>query len=315
MARPHSHNFPYSPSEKERAVKMLATSSPEWVAHRFHCSIRSLYRWRRKYDGTAASLSNLSHRPLTPCKRALTEEEARMILRIVKRHRRIGLSELYGKLLRKGFCRNVVTLYRFLRRRSLLDVKRKERYRSKPYNTPTKIGIKMQMDVKVVPFFCRSPIVPGWKNFYQYTIIDECSRERFIFAYDEQCAFSTCDFVKRAIAFFGYKPAEIQTDNGQEFTYTREASSGRVHPLDSLCSTLGITHKLIKPRTPRHNGKVERSHRSDNERFYSCLSFYSLSDLRRQMHRYLLRSNAIPMSVLGWKSPSEVRKEHECDLM
>ena len=58
-----------------------------------------------------------------------------------------------------------------------------------------------------------------------------------------------------------------------------------------------------------HNGKVERSHRNDQERFYNHLSFYSFDDLQQQMKRYLYRANNIPMAVLGWKSPSQKQRE------
>lgn len=101
----------------------------------------------------------------------------------------------------------------------------------------------------------------------------------------------------------------IQTDNGGEFTHTQKTS--RVHPLDVLCNRLHITHKTIRPKTPWHNGKVERSYRNDQERFYNHLSFYSYEDLQIQMKRYLRRSNLIPMSVLGWKSPIQKRQELE----
>ena len=46
--------------------------------------------------------------------------------------------------------------------------------------------------------------------------------------------------------------------------------------MDTLLNRLKIKHYKIRPRTPEHNGKVERSHRNDNERFYSYLKFYSL---------------------------------------
>ena len=36
-------------------------------------------------------------------------------------------------------------------------------------------------------------------------MIDEASRQRFIYPYREQSSYSTIDFVKRAIAYFGYK--------------------------------------------------------------------------------------------------------------
>ena len=105
--------------------------------------------------------------------------------------------------------------------------------------------------------------------------------------------------------FFGL----VLTDNGTEFTYLKEFD--RVHPFDIFCEEVGINHKLIRPRTPWHNGKVERSHRNDQERFYNFLSFYSISDLREQMYRYMRRSNNIPMAVLGWMSPNERRAQLE----
>ena len=157
---------------------------------------------------------------------------------------------------------------------------------------------------KVVSKQCYVGKLPD--KFYQYTVIDEASRERFIYPYKEQSSYSTIDFVKRAIVYFGYKPEIIQTDNGQEFTYTMKTD--KTHPLDSLLNELGITHKLIKPRTPRHNGKVERSHRNDQQRFYSYLSFYSYDDLLLQMKSYLKRSNNIPMQSLNWLSPLEMRQ-------
>ena len=83
---------------------------------------------------------------------------------------------------------------------------------------------------------------------------------------------------KRAIIYYGYAPNFIQTDNGIEFTYTREAKDDREYLLDKFCSLRKIILKAIKPQTPRHNGKVERSHRNDNERSYLLsLMLYSLN--------------------------------------
>jgi len=79
--------------------------------------------------------------------------------------------------------------------------------------------------------------------------------------------------------------------------------------MDDFCIKNNIHHHKIRPRTPRHNGKVERSHRNDNERFYSFLSFYSLDDLRYQGKLYLKRSNNIPMHVLNFLTPIEMRNK------
>ena len=118
-------------------------------------------------------------------------------------------------------------------------------------------------------------------NYYQYTCIDEASRERYLYWYEEHIPANTVDFVLRVIQYLGYKAKEIQTDNGVEFTFNR-SDVKREHPMDTLLKELGIKHHKIRPRTPEHNEKVERSHRNDNERFYSYLKFYSLEDLRKQ---------------------------------
>lgn len=306
----YRHNTPYSPDEKMKALKLLEHSTIEHVCHRYHCSQRTLYRWKAKYDGTMESLANGSNKPKKAHPNSHTAREIKHIKDLIKRNPNVTLNELYGKLRQKyAYTRHPTSLYRFLRKSGIItEIKKTQRYKPKKYETPICIGEKMQLDVKYVPYECRTKSVPFDMNYYQYTIIDECTRERFIYAYKEQCADSTCDFVRRAIIYFGYVPKIIQTDNGQEFTFIRDTK--KVHKFDKLCDELGIEHKLIKPRTPRHNGKVERSHRNDNERFYKNLKFYSFEDLQNQMRYYLKRSNNIPSSALGWKSPIELRREH-----
>ncbi len=142
---------------------------------------------------------------------------------------------------------------------------------------------------------------------YQTNDIRRSSREWFIYAYKEQSSYSSVDFFKRAICFFGYAPETVQTDNGSEFCHI--GTTNRVHPFDVFCNEIHVIHKTICPRTHWHNGKVERSHRNDRQRFYNFLSFYSFEYLQNQMKRYLYRSNNIPMSVLGWLSPNQMQRK------
>ena len=69
-------------------------------------------------------------------------------------------------------------------------------------------------------------------------------------------------------------------------------------------------HEWIKPYTPKHNGKVERSHRKDNERFYSTRRFYSIEDANKQLQLYLREYNNFPMQPLNWKSPIEMLRDY-----
>ena len=180
---------------------------------------------------------------------------------------------------------------------------------NKKYETPKNIGEKWQIDAKYVPRECKVKL-PEDKQYYQYTCIDEASRERFLWWYEELTPTNTVDFVKRCIEYFGYRPKTIQTDNGTEFSYN-QAKIKKEHPMDTLLKKLEIRHYKIRPSTPGHNGKVVRSHRNHNERFYSYLKFYSLEDLIRQGKAYLKRSNNIPMAVLGYLTPKEKRAELE----
>ena len=70
-------------------------------------------------------------------------------------------------------------------------------------------------------------------------------------------------------------------------------------------SKLKIEHKLIKPFTPRHNGKVERSHGKDSLYFYNKYTFYSFDDLQSQLKKYTNQYNNFPMKPLGYLSPRE----------
>lgn len=305
-------------NDRYHALKLWQTHPAEYVCARYHVSERTLWRWKGRWDGSEQSLVAHYHAPNTPHPRAHTPEEIKHIKDVVHRHGDIGLNELYGILQNSyDYSRNPTSLYRVLRRLGYYQ-NRKARvpYKPKPYDTPTRLGEKWQLDVKYVPAECKAKAIPFDMRFYQYTIIDEASRKRFIFAYQEQTPQSTVDFVRRAVKFFGYKPKIIQTDNGSEFTYTRRTKDDREHIFDTLCRVNGIVHKLLRPRTPRHNGKVERSHRIDNERFYRNLKFYSYEDLQRQMTAYLQRSNNIPSRVLQpregkrrWLSPNEKERE------
>lgn len=301
--------YPHDLNTKYYAVNLYRNgNSLSFVCRRYKISKISLMRWNKKYDGTKESLIDKSHKPHSKHPNAHTDIELKWIKDYIRRNPHISMIELYGKLrIEKGYSRHACSLFRLLR--SLGYIKQKQhsytKYSPKPYDTPKEIGIKWQLDVKYVPKQCYVGKIPD--RFYQYTIIDEASRERFIYPYREQSSFSTIDFVKRAALYFGYIPKTIQTDNGQEFTHLKHTNI--IHPLDTICNELNIIHKLIRPRTPRHNGKVERSHRNDNERFYKYLSFYSYDDLKLQMKNYLKRSNNIPMQTLNWLSPIEMKNK------
>jgi transposase InsO family protein len=311
-----SQNARYLPHEHQTKYKAVLTllngNDISYVCRKYHCSRTSLWRWKKKYDGTQESLEDKSHKPLSKHPLAHTDQEIKWIKDLIRRNPHACLFELWYKLkINKGYKRHPGSLYRILRKLGHYPnpvINNTSKRLNKPYDTPTELGIKWQIDVKFVPNECKASTMPTDKKYYQYTCIDEASRERFLYWYDERTPAATVDFIMKCLYFYGYKPKEIQTDNGTEFTFNRSKIKA-IHPMDELCNTLEIYHHKIRPRTPRHNGKVERSHRNDNERFYSFMSFYSLEDLNNQGKAYIKRSNSIPMSVLDLLTPNEKRTQ------
>jgi transposase InsO family protein len=175
---------------------------------------------------------------------AHTPLEIKSIRDYMRRNPHISLPELYGKLrIHKAYRRHPASLYRCMRKLGYFKpaTKKSTKYVPKPYDTPTRVGVKWQLDVKFVPTACYTGTIP--QKFYQYTVIDEASRERFICPYLEQSSYSTVDFMKRAFTYFGYQPSIVQTDNGSEFTHIKKTD--RVHPLDLFLQPLGIINSFV----------------------------------------------------------------------
>jgi transposase InsO family protein len=137
------------------------------------------------------------------------------------------------------------------------------------------------------------------RKFYQFTAIDDCTRLRVLRIYpqlNQDTAIQFADYVLQRLPF---AVEVVQTDNGSEF-----GTKFHWHLLDK-----GIGHVYIKPRTPRLNGKVERSHRIDAEEFYRLLDGVVLDDAKlfndklREWQDYYNYHR--PPGALGGQTPYE----------
>ena len=276
------------------------------ASRRYNKSPSYVYFWRERWDGTLESLRPQSKRPHHHPNQH-SEEELKLIKDMRRRNPRLGVVELWHRLRKRGYTRHVCSLYRVLHRLDMLPaVKEKKKYIPKPYQQMTHPGERVQIDVKVVPRRC---IADPSLRLFQYTAIDEFTRLRFLGPYEEQSTFSSADFLKKAVAWYarhGIRVECVQTDNGAEFTNRFSAKDrSRLTLFESTAVSLNIRHKLIRPYTPRHNGKVERSHREDQKRFYDTHRFFSLADFAGQLAAHQSRSNNLPMRPLAWLSPRE----------
>ena len=299
---------------KQSVVKYSYRHGVTKAAIKFKMHRKTIYRWREKYDGTPQSLKNKSRRPHSHPSQH-TEGEIKLIKNYKNNNKDTGLVVLWVKLRRAGYARTITSLYRVMQRIGIYKKtpSKKKAYEPKPYEQMTHPGERIQIDVKYVPTKNLTEEVKELDGrYYQYTAIDEYTRQRVLWASKEQSTSASTEFVKIVMKKFKYKIECIQTDNGFEFTNRLNANEcKRKTMFEKKLEELGIRHKLIKPKTPRHNGKVERSHRKDQERFYYNKIFCSFEDFKNRLKYWEREYNDFPMKPLGWKSPNEKLKDFE----
>lgn len=276
------------------------------AARRYHTSRQQVQRWVKRYDGTVESLRLHSRKPHSHPNQH-TKDELNLIKRMYSKFKHEGLPQVYVEAQKRGYKRSYGSMLRQIRKHieSNNVVKTTPKSRWKP-DVVTYPGEKVQIDIKYVPRECLAFSTQG-KSYYQITAIDEYSRKRVLDIVDEKSVTNTSQFLLELEAKMGFSIKTIQTDNGREFT--NYGVKDRECLFDIILRKLGIQHKTTRPFSPWQNGKVERSHRIDGERFYSR-KFYSLDSFLKAHKRYANRYNNIVQKVLNFKSPNQVVTEY-----
>ncbi len=297
---------------KQSVVKYSLKYGVTKAAIKFKMHRKTIYRWREKYDGTPASLRNKSRRPHSHPSQH-TEEEIKKIKDYKYKNKETGLVVLWIKLRKAGYTRSITSLYRVMQRLGIYNKapSKKKEYEPKPYQQMTYPGERVQIDVKYVPAKSLTKEVKEKDGrYYQYTAIDEYTRQRVLWGSREHSTYASVEFLKVIIKKFKYKIECIQTDNGSEFTNRLTTYRDKKTMFEKALREQGIEHKLIRPKTPRHNGKVERSHRKDQERFYYNKVFCSFEDFKNRLKYWEKEYNNFPMKPLNWLSPNEKYLEY-----
>ena len=297
---------------KQAIVEYSLKHGVTTAAVRYKTSRQNIYRWQKRYDGTPRSLADRSHRPHSHPNQH-RPDEIKLIDDMRRRNPNAGLVVFWVKLRQRGYTRSISGLYRFLRKRGQMAVKLPNpKYIPKPYEKMDHPGQRVQIDVKYVPAACLVGDAAAEANengghYYQYTFIDEYSRFRYLEAFKDHNSYSSTQFILHCIKKFPYAIECVQTDNGTEFTNRLlPQCPNKLTLFETTLEKLGIRHKLIRPYTPRHNGKVERSHRKDNEYFYASHKFFSFLDYQKQLAVWNRMYNQFPMRPLNWQSTKQV---------
>jgi transposase-like protein len=291
---------------RQRMLKYFYKHGGTKTAIRYKVSRKSVYKWANRYDGTLESLKDRSRKPHNS-PNGQTDDEIKLVKRIWSRDKGGDRLVMWHNARQKGYKRCYQTFLRTVRKLQLKIKPRKKPQKPKPYTRADYPGQKIQIDVKYVPSDC----VANGEKYYQFTAIDECTRLPFRQMYDERSTHSAKSFLEEMFKYFKFPVREVQTDNGTEFTNALLVVKSTHKTLfEQALEDMDIIYKRIRIATPRHNGKVERQHRKDQQRFYRKLRMYDLADGKKQLAAYQERSKHYPIISLAFQSPVQVLEKY-----
>lgn len=283
--------------DKEISIKKMALVCP--------FSERSIKYWLSAYRKRGlCGLQNRTTKPKTQPNETLIWIKERVI-EARKETKKCAL-KLKWQLGKEGIQIHERTIGKILKSEGLVRKYRVRRVKYKYIKTQLQPGELVEIDVKYVPHKLDG------KRYFQYTAIDCASRWRYLAIYDHQSNYNAITFLKTVIKKFPYKILAVKTDNHSTFTnryvgYLKSTDplNPKLHELDIFCNQQHIIHYLIDPGKPQQNGKVERSHRSDQETFYNQCSFKGPDELKYKMRLWNMYYNDLEHCGLNGLTPNQ----------
>ncbi|WP_260674359.1 IS481 family transposase [Comamonas aquatica] len=285
-----------------RRALQQASSTDRELAQQYGIGLDTVRKWRHRT--TVHDASHTPHRLQTTLNAA--QEELVVYLRTQLLMPLDDLLAVVREFIEPAMSRSA--LDRLLRRRghSRLPVPAKPDAEHKPFKAyePGYVHV----DVKYLPQMHDED-----KRRYVFVAIDRATRWVFIAIKQYKTAASAKAFLAAVRKAAPFQIRTILTDNGKEFTDrlfgSRSRQSTGEHEFDQLCQSLGIEHRLTKPKTPQTNGMIERF----NGRLSQVLRshhFNSAEDLGKTLHRFVwLYNHHLPQKALGHEAPVQALKK------
>jgi len=269
---------------------------------------RSLERWVAAYKQFGeAGLEPKSTRPKTqPNETPIWIKERIIQLRKDKKKCAVKLKD---DLAQESIAIHQRTVGKILKQENLTRRYRTKKIKYKYIKIPLGRGELVEIDIKYVPKTLEN------KQYYQFTAIDCASRWRYLTVYEGMGNSEAISFLNELIDIAPFRIRAVKTDNGSCFTnrYTGYLKSTdpfnpKIHAFDLTCQKRNIIHYLIDPGKPAQNGKVERSHRSDQETFYDQVDFNTLEELKYKLKLWNMYYNDLQHCGLNGKTPNQMLK-------
>lgn len=271
-------------------------------------SERALKYWLANYRKHGMKgLENISTRP----KSHPRETPIRIKEKIIELRKKTKLcaKKMNYKLKIEGVDIGTRTIGKIIKTEGLTRKYRTRKLKYKYLKVPLAPGELVEIDVKYVPKKINK------QRYFQFTAIDCSSRWRYLKIYQDNDNRSAVDFVEELIKIAPFRVRAIKTDNDSCFTnrytgYQKSANplNPRLHRFDLFLMRNNILHYLIDPGKPAQNGKVERSHRTDQEMFYDRHKFKTVLGLKRSITIWNNKYNNLEHCALNGLTPNQALK-------
>ena len=274
------------------------TRSVTQTCHTFEVPRSTFYEWKKAYkEGGRAGLARKKPVVLNDPRR-LSQEVVDRILHLRQTYK-LGPERIMWYLERyHGIRTSESTVYRTLVRNGMRRLPKSSARRAIHTRRYAKEvpGHHIQIDVKFVTL---RNFEGGRVRRFQYTAVDDATRIRAMKVYPHHNQQNAIKFVDYVIEKFPFRIHTVRTDRGHEFQ-----AQFHWHVEDK-----GIRHVYIKPRSPQLNGKVERSHRTDQEEFYQLLTYTDDVNLNEKLAEWERFYNLErPHGAFKGKTPYEALK-------
>ncbi|MEW5996219.1 MAG: IS481 family transposase [Candidatus Micrarchaeota archaeon] len=299
--------------EKLEILKRLQEGqSVAETAKEFGVSRRTVFYWRKRFDGGVESLLLQKRGPKTSSRKKVDAELEQEILEL-RLKKKWGYRRIMWHLRRKrgvGLSKNTIRYW--LRKHSIPPKrrKRKGKRRGRKYLPNEKVLI----DIK-------EHRLKGVGKVYTYVGIDRCTRRVFAESYRRKTTDNAIDFTKKLILAFGFMKM-IRIDNGRQFVYLVPKKRKRGRPkkvkksrrrknrYGEFVESLGIRLKFIDFGRPNQNAHIERAIRTLKEEFLDVQRFERLDDLNSKLKAFLEEYNEErEHGGLEGKTPASVWQE------
>jgi len=221
------------------------------------------YYWHSRWLASEKQMTSLYDLPKTP-KTHSSDIDSDTTSLIVQLRLGLGYGEAklavvlkrdYGVTVSRHGVGNVLR-----RARLTVPKPRKRRFQRRLSDYQYRPGEVGQMDVK------------HWRRAaYQYDLVDCATRIKYKRLYPGVNPAYTVDFLEHATRFFApaFQFQCIQTDNGTEFVYDQlpQAKPNTLTAVQRWLTANNIRHGRIPSRSPHLNGRIERSHGVDKDRY------------------------------------------------